>query len=125
MPSSHDTPCARLHAWPPADRVQPRPGFTLVKASPCALSLRQRRLKDIPGSSVEHNNFCVSAHFRNCPGEAWQDVISTVEDIVSQHGDLRMTRGRKVVEIRPKVGAYTIVRTRIRYWARRLQSGRG
>ncbi|EFJ50921.1 hypothetical protein VOLCADRAFT_43532, partial [Volvox carteri f. nagariensis] len=63
----------------------------------------QRRLKDVPGSSVEHNIFCVSAHFRNCPGEAWQDVISTVEDVVSQHEDLRMTRGRKVVEIRPKV----------------------
>ncbi|GIL70285.1 hypothetical protein Vretimale_3424 [Volvox reticuliferus] len=63
----------------------------------------KRRLKDVPGSSVEHNNFCVSAHFRNCPGEAWQDVISTVEDVVSEHEDLRMTRGRKVVEIRPKV----------------------
>ncbi|GLC45064.1 hypothetical protein PLESTB_001464700 [Pleodorina starrii] len=63
----------------------------------------RRRLKDIPGSSVEHNTFCVSAHFRNCPGEAWQDVISTVEQVVSQHDDLRMTRGRKVVEIRPKV----------------------
>ncbi|GLI58914.1 hypothetical protein VaNZ11_000698 [Volvox africanus] len=63
----------------------------------------QKRLKDVPGSSVEHNNFCVSAHFRNCPGEAWQEVISTVEDVVSEHDDLRMTRGRKVVEIRPKV----------------------
>ncbi|KXZ43331.1 hypothetical protein GPECTOR_94g653 [Gonium pectorale] len=63
----------------------------------------QTRLKDVPGSSVEHNNFCVSAHFRNCPGEAWQDVIATVEEIVGQHSDLRMTRGRKVVEVRPKV----------------------
>ncbi len=100
--------CAGLHAWLPADLVHPRPSLTLVKASLSTLLLRQRRLKDIPGSSVEHNNFCVSAHFRNCPGEAWQDVISTVEDIVSQHDDLRMTRGRKVVEIRPKVGAYRI-----------------
>ncbi|GIL47496.1 hypothetical protein Vafri_4312 [Volvox africanus] len=65
--------------------------------------LLRKRLKDVPGSSVEHNNFCVSAHFRNCPGEAWQEVISTVEDVVSEHDDLRMTRGRKVVEIRPKV----------------------
>lgn len=62
-----------------------------------------RRLKDIPGSSVEHNNFCVSAHFRNCPGECWQDVVSAVEEIVEGHDDLRMTRGRKVVEVRPKV----------------------
>ncbi|GFR43568.1 hypothetical protein Agub_g4662 [Astrephomene gubernaculifera] len=63
----------------------------------------RERLKDVPGSSVEHNNFCVSAHFRNCPGEAWQTVISTVEELVGQHEELRMTRGRKVVEVRPKV----------------------
>ncbi|KAG2451354.1 hypothetical protein HYH02_003958 [Chlamydomonas schloesseri] len=63
----------------------------------------QQRLKEVPGSSVEHNNFCVSAHFRNCPGEAWQDVIAAVEELVAQHDDLRMTRGRKVVEVRPKV----------------------
>ncbi|KAG2493430.1 hypothetical protein HYH03_008249 [Edaphochlamys debaryana] len=63
----------------------------------------RERLKGIPGSSVEHNNFCVSAHFRNCPGEAWQDVVSAVEDVVAMHDDLRMTRGRKVVEVRPKV----------------------
>lgn len=61
------------------------------------------RLKDIPGSSVEHNIFCVSAHFRNCPGETWQEVVSVVEEVVSRNQELRITRGRKVVEIRPKV----------------------
>ena len=29
-----------------------------------------RRLSTIPGSSVEHNTFCVSAHYRNCPGDS-------------------------------------------------------
>mmetsp|Transcript_29655 Transcript_29655/g.65637 ORF Transcript_29655/g.65637 Transcript_29655/m.65637 type:complete len:452 (-) Transcript_29655:763-2118(-) len=61
------------------------------------------RLKPIPGASVEHNTFCVSAHFRNCPGETWQQVVDTVEAVIAKRTDLRITRGRKVVEIRPKV----------------------
>ena len=31
---------------------------------------------NIPGASVEHNKFCVSVHFRNCPFEVWQQVCS-------------------------------------------------
>ncbi|MEW5299613.1 MAG: hypothetical protein WDW36_002609 [Sanguina aurantia] len=60
-------------------------------------------LSGIPGASVEHNIFCVSAHFRNCTGDSWLQVIAVVEGIVSRHPTLRMTRGRKVVEIRPQV----------------------
>ncbi|KAJ9533215.1 hypothetical protein QJQ45_018359 [Haematococcus lacustris] len=61
------------------------------------------RLAGIPGSSVEHNTFCVSAHFRNCPGDCWQDVVAAAEEVVAGNPELRMTRGRKVVEVRPKV----------------------
>jgi trehalose 6-phosphate phosphatase len=53
---------------------------------------------------VEHNTFCVSAHFRNCPGECWQDVVNVAEEVVASNPELRITRGRKVVEVRPKVG---------------------
>eukprot|EP00798_Chlamydomonas_sp_ICE-L_P008744 gene8744-33604_t len=61
------------------------------------------RLKSIPGASVEHNTFCVSAHFRNCPGDYWEQVVIQVEEVVSSRSsDLHITRGRKVLEIRPK-----------------------
>ncbi|KAK9788837.1 hypothetical protein WJX73_008765 [Symbiochloris irregularis] len=59
--------------------------------------------KDIPGSYVEHNKFCVSVHFRNCPPGSWQQVADLVDDVLSQHPNLHHTRGRKVLEIRPKV----------------------
>lgn len=53
---------------------------------------------------MEHNIFCVSAHYRNCPGECWQQVVATVEEVLStKSNELKITRGRKVVEIRPKV----------------------
>ncbi|GAX78149.1 hypothetical protein CEUSTIGMA_g5591.t1 [Chlamydomonas eustigma] len=63
------------------------------------------RLVSVPGSYVEHNNFCVSAHYRNCPGESWLLVVKAVEETLAGRGneELRITRGRKVVEIRPKV----------------------
>lgn len=63
-----------------------------------------RRLADIPGSSVEHNTFCVSAHYRNCPGDTWHHVVKAVEETLACKSDeLKITRGRKVMEIRPKV----------------------
>jgi trehalose 6-phosphate phosphatase len=60
----------------------------------------------VPGSFVEHNNFCVSAHYRNCPGDTWLLVVKAVEETLAGQGkeELRITRGRKVMEIRPKVG---------------------
>lgn len=63
-----------------------------------------RRLHGIPGASVEHNTFCVSAHFRNCATDRWQDVMHIVEEVVAGNELLRITRGRKVLEVRPKVG---------------------
>jgi trehalose 6-phosphate phosphatase len=62
------------------------------------------RLQDIPGASVEHNNFCVSAHFRNCATENWQKVVVAVNDsVAAQQAQLHVTRGRKVLEVRPQV----------------------
>lgn len=63
-----------------------------------------QRLQDIPGASVEHNNFCVSAHFRNCATENWQRVVLAVNDsVAAQPTQLHVTRGRKVLEVRPQV----------------------
>jgi len=62
-----------------------------------------RRLADIPGASVEHNTYCVSAHFRNCAAESWQDVVKAVEAAAEACGDVVITRGRKVLEVRPQV----------------------
>ncbi|KAF5837212.1 trehalose-phosphatase-domain-containing protein [Dunaliella salina] len=61
------------------------------------------RLQGIPGASVEHNTFCVSAHFRNCAADRWHEVVSAVESAVQGNEQLRVTRGRKVLEVRPKV----------------------
>jgi hypothetical protein len=78
------------------------PDFLCCAPRPC-------RLQDIPGASVEHNNFCVSAHFRNCATENWQRVVVAVnESVAAQQAQLHVTRGRKVLEVRPQVSTSAI-----------------
>lgn len=94
---------------------------------------------------MEHNKFCVSVHFRNCPPSAWQQVggflaaspqspasarhasnlvhcrrwvqtrlpcaaqvAEAVDEVTAQQPQLHTTRGRKVLEIRPKVRLPTL-----------------
>ncbi len=61
------------------------------------------RTKSIPGASVEHNKFCVSVHFRNCEPNRLEDVIGAVEAVLAHDKELKATRGRKVLEVRPQV----------------------
>ncbi len=55
-----------------------------------------------PGAAVEDNRFCLSVHFRNCaPGDA-AGVAAAVAAVAGRlPGELRVTRGRKVLEVRP------------------------
>ena len=57
----------------------------------------------IAGSSVENNKFCVSVHFRNCAPESYGAVVAAVEEVTGRHEALHITRGRKVLEVRPQV----------------------
>ncbi|KAK9850962.1 hypothetical protein WJX84_003437 [Apatococcus fuscideae] len=61
------------------------------------------RVRSIPGASVEHNKFCVSAHFRNCNPESWEGVLAAVQTTVAEHPELKYSKGRKVLEIKPQV----------------------
>ena len=57
----------------------------------------------INGAAVEDNKFCVSVHFRNCSPESYSTVLDAVASVVSRHPDFCITRGRKVLEVRPKI----------------------
>eukprot|EP00892_Ulva_mutabilis_P007909 jgi/Ulvmu1/5490/UM023_0026.1 len=57
----------------------------------------------IAGATVEDNKYSVSVHFRNCHLDDWSKVFSATEAIVASRSSVHMTRGRKVLEIRPRV----------------------
>ncbi|CAH8330418.1 unnamed protein product [Eruca vesicaria subsp. sativa] len=59
--------------------------------------------KDIKGVKVEDNRFCISVHYRNVEEKNWTLVAQCVDDIIRTYPKLRLTHGRKVLEIRPVI----------------------
>ncbi|CAG9464937.1 unnamed protein product [Pedinophyceae sp. YPF-701] len=60
-------------------------------------------LQGIPGASVEHNKYCLSVHWRNC-ADRHGEVRAIVDAHVDpEHPRAKVTRGRKVFEIRPRI----------------------
>lgn len=65
--------------------------------------LLEECIKDIEGATVENNKFCVSVHYRNVDEESWEIVGQRVYDILKEYPHLRLTHGRKVLEVRPVI----------------------
>ncbi|XP_072956671.1 probable trehalose-phosphate phosphatase 2 [Typha angustifolia] len=59
--------------------------------------------KGIPGAKVENNRFCVSVHYRNVDKKRWNLVAQSVNHILKSYPRLRLTHGRKVLEVRPVI----------------------
>ncbi|KAL1222224.1 Trehalose-phosphate phosphatase A [Cardamine amara subsp. amara] len=59
--------------------------------------------KDIKGVKVEDNKFCISVHYRNVEEKNWALVAQCVNDVIRTYPKLRLTHGRKVLEIRPVI----------------------
>ncbi|KAH7537870.1 hypothetical protein FEM48_Zijuj03G0139000 [Ziziphus jujuba var. spinosa] len=59
--------------------------------------------KAIEGANVENNKFCVSVHYRNVDEKSWAMVAQCVDDILKDYPRLRLTHGRKVLEVRPVI----------------------
>lgn len=59
--------------------------------------------KGIPGAKVENHKFCASVHYRNVDEKNWPTVAQCVHDVLKDYPRLRLTHGRKVLEIRPTI----------------------
>ncbi|HME47349.1 trehalose-phosphatase, partial [Mycobacterium sp.] len=59
-------------------------------------------LSQIPGARVEHKRFAVAVHYRNVAPEHVAEVVAAAHRNGQRHG-LRVTGGRKVVELRPNI----------------------
>nr|WP_237723989.1 trehalose-phosphatase [Rhodococcus sp. DK17] len=62
------------------------------------------RLGDVPGVVVEPKKFTVAVHYRNVAADRIDEVVATAGDVATSGAvHLRVTGGRKVVELRPDV----------------------
>ncbi|KAF8012204.1 hypothetical protein BT93_I0363 [Corymbia citriodora subsp. variegata] len=61
------------------------------------------KTKSTPGAKVENNKFCVSVHFRCVDENEWTELAQQVRSVIKEYPKLRLTQGRKVLEIRPTI----------------------
>ncbi|PUZ72997.1 hypothetical protein GQ55_2G439700 [Panicum hallii var. hallii] len=61
------------------------------------------RMEAIAGARVEHNKYCLSVHFRCVQEEEWNAVEEEVRSVLKEYPHLKLTHGRKVLEIRPSI----------------------
>ncbi|MFC7203211.1 trehalose-phosphatase [Haloferax namakaokahaiae] len=90
-----------------------REGQTTVhpEAAQCRSTIRRlceeidSRLSDagIPGYEVENKGVSATVHFRRVPAEAVSEVVSSVEEVVADVDDVRLTTGKQIRELRPAV----------------------
>lgn len=59
--------------------------------------------KDIKGAKVENHKFCASVHYRNVEEKSWPLIAQRVHDALHDYPRLRLTHGRKVLEVRPVI----------------------
>ncbi|CAN0842019.1 Probable trehalose-phosphate phosphatase G [Linum grandiflorum] len=59
--------------------------------------------KEIKGAKVENHKFCTSVHYRNVDEKNWPIIAQRVHDILKDYPRLRLTHGRKVLEVRPEI----------------------
>jgi alpha,alpha-trehalose-phosphate synthase [UDP-forming]/trehalose-phosphatase len=88
-------------AWGAAPPAGDATGALLAR---CAARLR-RRLADVPGVLVEDKGAGLSVHLRPVPREAIGPVVDAVLEVVGEcpPGQLEVSRGTMVLEIRPAV----------------------
>uniref|UniRef100_A0A2N9I6W0 Trehalose 6-phosphate phosphatase n=1 Tax=Fagus sylvatica TaxID=28930 RepID=A0A2N9I6W0_FAGSY len=59
--------------------------------------------ENIDGAMVEDNKFCLSVHFRRVKEEEVDKLKEIVELAMKPYEDFRISEGKKVMEIRPKI----------------------
>ncbi|WVZ20691.1 hypothetical protein V8G54_008013 [Vigna mungo] len=61
------------------------------------------KTKSVPGAKVENNKFCLSVHFRCVDEKSWASLAEKVRLVLTEYPQLKLTQGRKVLEIRPTI----------------------
>ena len=88
----------KQHHWvyPEAKKIKP-----LLKN---VVKELKAQLDTIDGILIEDKGLTLSIHYRNVAGKSAKDIKKIIQDIVSPYREtLRITSGKKVYEVRPKI----------------------
>ncbi|CAA7047904.1 unnamed protein product [Microthlaspi erraticum] len=67
------------------------------------VDILKEKTKSFHGATVEHNKFCLSVHFRRVDEQGWAALAEQVKSVLIDYPKLRLTQGRKVLELRPSI----------------------
>ena len=87
------------------DFVHPEATGFIESMTKVASELGQK-LKDVPKLLIQDKKLTLSVHFRNTPDSYAEKVDCAVKSVVepySSAGRLKITRGKKVIEVRPNI----------------------
>ncbi|XP_020596683.1 probable trehalose-phosphate phosphatase 6 [Phalaenopsis equestris] len=68
-----------------------------------AYNVLSEKIKLVPGAKLENNRFCLSVHFRCVEEKRWNGLAEEVRSVLTAYPNLKLTQGRKVLEIRPTI----------------------
>ncbi|ESQ27310.1 hypothetical protein EUTSA_v10018720mg [Eutrema salsugineum] len=80
-----------------------QPASEFVPMIEKVVKILQEKTKWIPGAMVENNKFCLSVHFRRVDEKRWAALAEQVKSVLIDYPKLKLTQGRKVLEIRPTI----------------------
>ncbi|KAJ4867391.1 Trehalose-phosphate phosphatase B [Raphanus sativus] len=80
-----------------------QPASEFVPMIEKVVNILEEKTKWIPGAMVENNKFCLSVHFRRVDEKRWTALAEQVKSVLIDYPQLKLTQGRKVLEIRPTI----------------------
>ena len=87
----------------PNGRVQHQEGQPFVKAVADAGRQLRRSLAELDGAIVEFKTFSVAVHYRLLDPADMPRVRAAVDAVLRTHPELRETKGKRVIDLRPRV----------------------
>ncbi|CAH9112722.1 unnamed protein product [Cuscuta epithymum] len=85
------------------NNIQHQPAANFIPVIQQVYKTLVEKTSRIPGANVEDNKFCVTVHFRCVEDKYWKELIEIVREVMKGHSGLRLSSGRKVMEIRPVI----------------------
>ena len=87
----------------PQGRMENQQGRAYLPSLDQAEQSLRERLEKIPGCQVERKHFAIAVHFRRADDAEVPGIEAAVDDVLSEHEDLRKTGGKKIFELRPDI----------------------
>jgi len=88
---------------PAGRRISSEQGAEFLPVLDHAEKSLQPLLDDIPGAQMERKKFSIAVHFRRVEKERVQEVEAAVDQVLTDHGELRKATGKKIFELQPGI----------------------